>query len=630
MRLTLRTLLAYMDGLLDPKDSQEIGKKIEGSQFATDLFHKIRDVMRRLRLAAPSLTERGTNLDCNTVAEYLDNALPADRVPDFEEVSLKSEMHLAEVASCHQILTMVLGEPAEIDPESRVRMYQLPTVAHRVDEERLAAAEAANALSGDGKPAPPPAPPIKSRPRPVVPEYLRDPPKKSRLLLAAAIMLFVGAAVGLFWVTVYPDSWHRMLAKLHVQQDNEDQDEHRGKKSPSSSSSEPARPSGDSRTESNGTTGSNGAAAPKWSNSALAEPANQSPPLAGGNNAGKTEIPVPVVEHPLPKPVPGIAPEATATSGTASAALSLAGTTAAPSPLVPSVAANGNKAKPAIPPAERATDLPPAKPPVDPVKADASLASNVGTPSPLVRPVNPPAAPGKAKVGRFMSDGEDVLLREEANNAGWRRVNPEDFLSAHQPLLALPCFRSRVVILNVNAMLELVNGTRIELLPDNAQSPPGVEIDFGRVVIKPLAQAGTSLRVVEGPHAGTLTLTNVAIAGLEATRVHESGTDPEKVHSHALTRLYLARGGAVWEEGDKQPVRLTAPATLTLDGTAADTPLGAVKELPKWITANVVNELDQRAATDVSKGLSPERAASLSLTELTEDRRKEVRGLAPC
>src|SRR5580658_10289371 len=149
MRLTLRTLLAYMDGLLEPKDAQEIGKRIEDSKFAKELFHKIRDVMRRLRLGAPSLSERAANLDCNTVAEYLDNALPSDRVPDFEEVSLKSDMHLAEVASCHQILTMVLGEPVEIDPESRQRMYQLPTVANRVDEERQAAAEAATMLSGD-------------------------------------------------------------------------------------------------------------------------------------------------------------------------------------------------------------------------------------------------------------------------------------------------------------------------------------------------------------------------------------------------------------------------------------------------------------------------------------------------
>src|SRR5208282_341128 len=202
MRLTLRTLLAYMDGLLEPKDSQEIAKKIEESKFATELFHKIRDVMRRLRLGAPSITERAANLDCNTVAEYLDNVMPGDRVPDFEEVSLKSEMHLAEVASCHQILTMVLGEPVEIDPDSRQRMYQLPTVANRFDEERLAAVEAATMLSGDGNEPVGAAGTMKVRPRPVVPEYLRDPPKKSRLLPAAVLVFFVSAAIGLLLVSL--------------------------------------------------------------------------------------------------------------------------------------------------------------------------------------------------------------------------------------------------------------------------------------------------------------------------------------------------------------------------------------------------------------------------------------------
>ena len=274
MRLTLRTLLAYMDGLLDPKDSQEIGKKIEDSKFATELFHKIRDVMRRLRLAAPSITERAANLDCNTVAEYLDNALPADRVPDFEEVSLKSEMHLAEVASCHQILTMVLGEPAEIDPESRQRMYQLPTVANRVDEERLAAVEAASMLSGDGSAAVPPAPPVKVRPRPVVPEYLRDPPKKSRLLPAAAIMLLVGAAIGLLLLmlgqfnagTPLGNALQWVQAKMHGKPaDDEERDDGDGKKSAKPSERRLPPESPDRR-----------AAAPKSSEAAPAAPANES------------------------------------------------------------------------------------------------------------------------------------------------------------------------------------------------------------------------------------------------------------------------------------------------------------------------------------------------------------------
>ena len=175
----------------------------------------------------------------------------------------------------------------------------------------------------------------------------------------------------------------------------------------------------------------------------------------------------------------------------------------------------------------------------------------------------------------------------------------------------------------------LINGTRIELLPDNSQDQPGVDIDFGRVVIKPLAQAGARLRVVVGSHTGTITLTSVeSIAGLEVTRVHEPGKDPEKVLSHALTKLYIAHGGTVWEEGDGKPVRLVAPAELLLDGAAADTPPSAVKDLPKWIMANTVNEEDQRAALSVSQALPPERAASLGLMELTEDRRREVRWLA--
>ena len=210
-----------------------------------------------------------------------------------------------------------------------------------------------------------------------------------------------------------------------------------------------------------------------------------------------------------------------------------------------------------------------------------------------VGPASRLTAEDKAKIGRFMSDGQDVLLKFEANNARWLRVLPEEFLAGRQPLLALPSYRPRVAILNVSATVELVNGTRIELLPDNAQGQPGIDIDFGRVVIKPLAQAGARLRVVVGSHAGTITLTSVeSIAGLEVTRVHEPGTDPEKVLSHALTKLYVARGGAVWEEGEGKPVRLTAPAELLLDGAAADTP-GAGKEVPKWITVNTVNELDQ-------------------------------------
>ena len=134
MRLTLRTLLAYLDDILEPSQTREIGRKIEDAPLAQELVTRIRDVVRRRRLIAPTLEGPESGVDPNIVAEYLDNQLTPAQVAQTERILLNSEMHLAEVASAHQILTLILGEPVEVLPESRKRMYALGPVS---EEDKL-------------------------------------------------------------------------------------------------------------------------------------------------------------------------------------------------------------------------------------------------------------------------------------------------------------------------------------------------------------------------------------------------------------------------------------------------------------------------------------------------------------
>lgn len=122
MRLTLRTLLAYLDDTLDPAQAKLIGQKVAESPAAQELIARIKDVVRRRRLTTPP---PGGISDPNTIAEYIDSELPAERLAEVEEACLSSDVHLAEIAACHQILTVILSEPILVPPTAKARMYGL-------------------------------------------------------------------------------------------------------------------------------------------------------------------------------------------------------------------------------------------------------------------------------------------------------------------------------------------------------------------------------------------------------------------------------------------------------------------------------------------------------------------------
>jgi hypothetical protein len=153
MRLTLRTLLAYLDDTLEPAQAKLIGQKVAESETAQELIARIKQVTRRRRLTTPAETGPDARLDANTIAEYLDNALPAEQIGDVEEICLDSDVYLAEVAASHQILTLVLGEPVRVPPTARQRMYALTKGRESIPHRKVPAVPA-GALVVDGVDSP--------------------------------------------------------------------------------------------------------------------------------------------------------------------------------------------------------------------------------------------------------------------------------------------------------------------------------------------------------------------------------------------------------------------------------------------------------------------------------------------
>jgi hypothetical protein len=195
LKLTLRTLLAWMDDALPPEEARNIGQKVAESQVARDLIARIQKVVRRRKLTVPSSTGPEA-LDANLVASYLDNELPAAQVPDFEDRCLHNDVLLCEVASAHQILSMI-GQKAKVPGEAKYRMYQLVR-----GREATGRAPVRNRPAASSARTPSPKPDT-SRPRPAaIPVVGHHRPWNERLApLAALAALIALMFTSAYWLT---------------------------------------------------------------------------------------------------------------------------------------------------------------------------------------------------------------------------------------------------------------------------------------------------------------------------------------------------------------------------------------------------------------------------------------------
>ncbi len=570
MRLTLRNMLAYMDEILEPAQREEIAHKIEESEFATGIMHRIRDVSRRIRLGAPRLTGKGMGVDPNTVAMYLDNTLPSDRVPDFEKVCLESDVHLAEVAACHQVLALVLGESAQIDPDLRRKMY---AIVHQAEQPHGAAVEGAKA------PPPLPATMTRSRQRPHVPDYLREQSRSKLWTIAATLLLtllLLGAvvrAVGPFdrsnvllgWLPIWGDD---EVAQADNRPANTESDEKGNDESSTISETAKAKPQSKQ---------DNGSAK-------LNQPGDETKTIAiDGPTQRDDEAKAPL--PPEPDNVPVVHLPATKRSEAESAG-----------------------------PFEDA----------QPVRDAAATETQTGDDDRAAAVRSAAVEP----VGRFLNDPH-VLLRLNRSRE-WERVAQGATLVAGDQLLVLPTYRPAIT-LTAGFTVQILGETKVELLPPGPQGILGLHVPFGRIVLMTSGTPDVELRLVLGDQEGTARFVEADTTFAAEVRPYlPLGSDPEQVAANAGVDLYVASGEVQWTS-DRSPggEKVVAPNRLRL----AEQPAGggAGSELPKWIAAaEGLTNFEKLAWDTVNRqlGSAGDRPVSLALQELTDHRRQEVRYLA--
>lgn len=108
MRLTLRTLLSYRDGVLPQKAHEELGLKFRESQTAQNLASRIDRSQTPPASLASELAQIEQTCSPNEVSEFLDGGMSLDRVFAMERKCIGSDAMLAELATVHTILAREL------------------------------------------------------------------------------------------------------------------------------------------------------------------------------------------------------------------------------------------------------------------------------------------------------------------------------------------------------------------------------------------------------------------------------------------------------------------------------------------------------------------------------------------
>lgn len=582
MRLTVRTLLAWLDRVLPPEEQDHLAAKVEASGPARQLVARIRQVVERSTIPAPRVEGRGLGADPNSVAEYLDNSLESDRLEAFERICIESDMHLAEVAACHEMLATLARDPgvaAPLDAAGRRRL--LEAMGHHsttvfADLERREAATNARAIRSAIEAAP------------AAPGPHREPARRraSRTAWVAALAaIAVLVALGALLVDTIGRSRGRrgdLAAGPAVAVDD-------------------ARPP------------------------AAIEPA---PPADPGPPAQPQDARPGGSPEPEPKPsVAAVVPEAAAVAADDP-----------PAPVPPS--AEGDAGGRVPPPA--ATAVPPRVPHGDAlaIAAPPMAAPAAGPSAPGVTSPQPVAeAPQRQPLGGIESAGLVLRRTGEQGRAVWTASVRGTGLGPREDLIVPVGCQSDVSVGGITIRLQ--SATRAIVTAD-AGGVPRLELVFGRALVR-AGRADAQLGVLAGGLEGTISAGLDGQAAVAVDLDRAAGSDPAVDAPRVRATVVAVDGGLVWRQagraadGDLRPLAglaaegmLDARAAIAWESVVAG--VGRVVRLdplPAWIAAPLpVDKLERNAAEALAARLPSAASLDEALHELAADRRVENRILA--
>jgi len=614
------------ESLKDPAARDEIAHKIEETEFAQNLIQKIRDVTHRLRLGTPKVIGRGLGNDPNSVAEYLDNVMSADQVQEFDKLSLQSDVHLAEVAACHQVLALVTSQAAVVEPQSRLKMYALAQRSHEQHEYHAAAANGAGhaaatavletsaAMHGGVVETAAAAKRAMTddhladhhHNRPTVPEYLREPRHSRFWPIAATLLIAAAGLLGVARIFGPLDQSHPLLATLGM-----------------AAAKDP-----DSKTIEKNVNNQNTSAIPNGANVTIPSTA-LTPAGVNPENAAVMAIPV--------NPAPANSNDATKSAVNPAVPVTIDPATGKVVEAVPALtqpAAPGKTISPegAVVPAPNEVALNNGKTPPPPPLPDGAV------PPVVIDPAAPPAAVpafAAAPVGRLNQDPAQVILRRlpQQDEVKWERLLGGETITNGQHLLSLHTYRPMLTLSN-GVNLVLVGETRVELRATATPEIPQVIVHFGRVVLLNNGAADKRIQLQPGlAQPGLLVLDDPdSEVAVEVRRYLPLGSDPETAAAPLAIVLYGSKGRFQWQgpgvaalpEPVVSPSRLPLPAN-PLEPAAVNS---VMQELPKWIAKSDLTGSDQTATLPFSLQFDPRRPVNLALRELATNRRSEIRYMA--